>query len=103
MTLLESQLQAPIVARPQPRARVGWDTLALTEKSGASLEEAAHLAKTYTVFLGSRGNFDYWGDIDTGNSISVGCNGCRSTGFGNRFHFQIFKLETDLTVAGEDW
>ncbi len=91
--------------RPEPRAEPWWDTLSLTYELVIDEREAAYLRETFTVFLGAHGNFDFWGSPADGRVISVGCNGCRSTGYGGRDHWRwsISARDMDLTEAGETW
>lgn len=91
--------QSGLVSRIDP----SWDSLSISFGRGADPREAAYLKKTYTVFLGASGNFDYWGDPKSGSTISVGATqGSRSTNFGPREHYQKWGGE-NRTEAGREW
>ena len=87
----------------KPRKRPGEGT-GSQGQAHTSLE-ARHLAQTYTAFLGSRSNFDYWGDPKTGRVLSVGAaGGTSTTHYGDKHHWRRNRASTDgLTEVGKTW
>jgi len=66
----------------------------------------------YTVFLGSHGNFDMWGNPATGNTCYVGdpIGGCLTGSFGDRWYWRsmlpCWARNGDdewITDAGRAW
>jgi hypothetical protein len=97
-----------VVRDPQPRVKPGENDRGVggvpyTEK------QLAYFAERYTVFLASDGNFDKWGDPETGLVHSVGVDGCSHAAFGDRWYFRNFRTNARhrpacvFTHAGRTW
>lgn len=62
----------------------------------------------FTVFLGSQGNFDHWGNPDNGYTCYVGVEGCATGSYGDRFYWRSVKhlpcrADFAYTEAGAAW
>lgn len=65
----------------------------------------------YTVFLGSHGNFDMWGNPETGYTCYVGTpiGGCLTGSFGDRWYWRSMlgywhgRDDEWITDAGRSW
>lgn len=64
---------------------------------------------TFTVFLGGCGNFDHWGNPDTGRVCYIGAPGCSSGSFGDRFYWRAHVAryagseDERFTKEGRNW
>jgi len=70
-------------------------------RDGQSVEPAS--VAGFTVFLGSSGNFDHWGDPSTGWVWYVGNPeiGCNSGNFGDRLYWRSHRAYRAGTPNGE--
>ena len=98
---------------PVPRAEPGHKTRSIvTGDQTADPRERAYINQKYTTFLGSQifspgEGFDYWGDPESGHTISVGIGGHGSSSFGPRHHFRDYRdrwaPDVHFTEAGRKW
>jgi len=58
----------------------------------------------FSVYLGSSGNHDLWGNPLTGWVRSIGTvEGCRNSYFGDRGYFRSTRYLLQVNEAGRDW
>jgi len=58
----------------------------------------------FSVYLGSSGIFDLWGNPFNGWVRSIGvAEGCRNNYFGDRGYFRSTRYLLQVNEAGRDW
>ena len=89
-----------------PRADRAWCSTRINDDSSPTEGDKAELRR-HSVFLGQNGNFDFWGDPNSGHVLSVGIPslGTRSANYGDWLHFRlaIRRPGWRLTRAGQNW